>query len=118
MVLQWYPVHEISFVCFFLVPVLLLTFLYVSMVVVIKTATKASIRSTFSSHLSFAINNKWVDVFSGKPLTWKNWAKNQPASLSEDQDCAVINKNGFSDLTSRTHPDHLTTIHTKTFELL
>ena len=64
MVLQWYPVHEISFVCFFLVPVLLLTFLYVSMVVVIKTATKASIRSTFSSHLSFAINNKWVDVFS------------------------------------------------------
>ena len=64
MVLQWYPVHEISFVCFFLVPVLLLTFLYVSMVVVIKTATKASIRSTFSSHLSFAINNKWVDVYS------------------------------------------------------
>ena len=62
--LQWYPVHEISFVCFFLLPVLLLTFLYVSMVVVIKTATKASIRSTFSSHLSFAINNKWVDVFS------------------------------------------------------
>ena len=44
MVLQWYPVHEISFVCFFLVPVLLLTFLYVSMVVVIRRAAKASLR--------------------------------------------------------------------------
>ena len=44
MVLQWYPVHEISFVCFFLFPVLLLTFLYVSMVVVIRRAAKASLR--------------------------------------------------------------------------
>ena len=34
-----------------------------------------------------------MDVISGEPLTWNNWAKNQPASLSEDQDCAVINKN-------------------------
>ena len=33
-----------------------------------------------------------MDVVSGSPLTWNNWAKNQPASLSEDQDCAVINK--------------------------
>ena len=41
---QWYPVHEISFIVFFLLPVLLLAFLYVSMVVVVKTATKASIR--------------------------------------------------------------------------
>merc|ERR1712223_821903 len=41
---EWYPVHEISFVCFFLVPVLLLTFLYVSMVVVIRRAAKASLR--------------------------------------------------------------------------
>ena len=46
-----------------------------------------------------------MDVFSGEPLTWKNWAKNQPASLSEDQDCAVINKNRDRDLTQ---PDHLT----------
>jgi len=43
---EWYPVHEISFVCFFLVPVLLLTFLYVSMVVVIRRAAKASLRKS------------------------------------------------------------------------
>jgi len=43
---EWYPVHEISFIVFFLLPVLLLAFLYVSMVVVVKTATKASIRKS------------------------------------------------------------------------
>merc|ERR1711953_871044 len=41
---EWYPVHEISFIVFFLVPVLLLAFLYVSMVVVIRRAAKASLR--------------------------------------------------------------------------
>ena len=41
---QWYPVHEISFIVFFLLPVLLLAFLYVSMVVVIRRAGKANLR--------------------------------------------------------------------------
>ena len=42
--LQWYPVHEISFIVFFLVPVLLLAFLYVSMVIVIRRAAKTNLR--------------------------------------------------------------------------
>ena len=37
---------------------------------------------------------EWVEVFTGKEMTWKNWAKKQPASKTEDQDCAVINKEG------------------------
>ena len=41
---SWYPVHQISFTVFFLVPVLLLTFLYVSMVVAIRRAAKTSLR--------------------------------------------------------------------------
>jgi hypothetical protein len=41
--LQWYPVHEISFVVFFLVPVLLLAFLYIAMVRVIREATKTPV---------------------------------------------------------------------------
>ena len=41
---QWYPVHEISFLVFFLLPVLLLTFLYVSMVIAIRRAAKTNLR--------------------------------------------------------------------------
>ena len=33
---QGYPVHELSFVLFFLLPILLLTFLYISMVQTIR----------------------------------------------------------------------------------
>ena len=45
---QWYPVHELSFIVFFLLPVILLTFLYISMVRVIRQAGKNNIRkSTF-----------------------------------------------------------------------
>ena len=39
-----YPVHQLSFLVFFLVPILLLTYLYVAMVGMVRRATKASIR--------------------------------------------------------------------------
>ena len=52
---------------------------------------------------------QWVDVVSGSPLTWKNWAKNQPASLSEDQDCAVINTDDKRNTEISSVRDHLTT---------
>jgi len=43
---EWYPVHEISFLVFFLLPVLLLTFLYVSMVIAIRRAAKTNLRKS------------------------------------------------------------------------
>merc|ERR1719483_1980565 len=45
---EWYPVHELSFIIFFLIPVILLTYLYISMVKVIRQAGKNNIRK--SSH--------------------------------------------------------------------
>ena len=45
---QWYPVHEISFLVFFLLPVLLLAFLYISMVRAIRQAAQTNLRSVLS----------------------------------------------------------------------
>merc|ERR1719483_303169 len=43
---KWYPVHELSFLIFFLIPVILLIFLYISMVKVIRQAGKNNIRKS------------------------------------------------------------------------
>jgi len=40
---KWYPVHEISFGIFFLVPAVLLAFLYISMVRVIRKASRSAL---------------------------------------------------------------------------
>ncbi len=37
---QWYPVHEISFIVFFLIPVILLTYLYLNMGLVIRASAR------------------------------------------------------------------------------
>ena len=44
--LQWYPVHELSFIFFFLIPIIILVFLYISMVKVIMKAGKSKIRKS------------------------------------------------------------------------
>ena len=59
-VLQWYPVHEISFIVFFLVPVLLLAFLYVSMVIVIRRAAKTNLRQVQTTRLV----STWWELYS------------------------------------------------------
>ena len=41
MYLQWYPVHELSFLIFFLIPVIILTYLYVTMVNKIKASAES-----------------------------------------------------------------------------
>jgi len=43
---KWYPVHELSFIFFFLIPIIILVFLYISMVKVIMKAGKSKIRKS------------------------------------------------------------------------
>jgi hypothetical protein len=43
---QWYPVHELSFIVFFLLPVIILAFLYISMVKAIRKARRGSLRKS------------------------------------------------------------------------
>ena len=46
--LQSYPVHELSFVIFFVIPILLLMWFYSNMIIVIRQAHRSQIRrSTF-----------------------------------------------------------------------
>ncbi|XP_023325610.1 neuropeptides capa receptor [Eurytemora carolleeae] len=47
---QWYPVHEISFLLFFLVPVILLSFLYTSMACVVRKSARAELRRSVHRH--------------------------------------------------------------------
>ena len=71
---QWYPVHELSFIVFFLIPVIILTFLYISMVKVFRQAGKSKIRkSTYRGGEKRdppKDNRKQIIRMLGKYLEW------------------------------------------------
>ena len=42
--LKWYPIHELSFLIFFLIPIIFLSFFYVRMILTIRKANSSNIR--------------------------------------------------------------------------
>ena len=42
--LKWYPIHELSFLMFFLIPIIFLSFFYVRMILTIRRANSSNIR--------------------------------------------------------------------------
>ena len=42
--MKWYPIHELSFLMFFLIPIIFLSFFYVRMILTIRRANSSNIR--------------------------------------------------------------------------